>query len=168
MRRITIKETRISLKEQIVEILQERDNFYSFEENKQENVDVTLISGQQLPCSSVELRNDLSLVFNLSLLNVQDIEVSESDITIESLDKIISKISVCKHYVDIHAVDKYSSPVLLFTRDLNGLPDDCVGLLREIIPCDWEKAPVHDFGDMAYVFYPEKRNQDSYLVAHFG
>lgn len=172
MKPITIEEARRSLIEQIKERLSDNSFDYSFEEHEQEDVQVTLLSGQTMPCMSVELKDEGQLVFSVSIVNVQVFEVGASDLTLESLDKIRETIKVNGVLMDIWASNDSDEQggdnhTLLYSRRIKAMPtkEDAIDRLKEIIPCEWMAAP--DFGENRYVYYPEAMDKEHYLIAHF-
>lgn len=114
-------------------------------------------------CCSVKLI-DGKVVLTLTLLNVQDFDVSSADISVDSLDKILAAIKRYEHWVSIYALAKGDS-AYIFGRDIKELPKnelEATAYLRDIIPCAWEQD-----GQMSFVFYPDKRFKDRYLRAFF-
>lgn len=172
MKPITIEEARQSLVEQIKERLKGSNFNYAFEEHDQPDVQVTLVSGQTMPCMSVELKDEGQLVFSVSIVNVQIFEVGENDLTLESLDKVREAIRTNTVLMDIWASNDSQeqdgeSHTLLYSRRIKEMPtmDEAIEILKEIIPCEWMASP--DFGGNRYVYYPEAMDKEHYLIAHF-
>lgn len=167
MRRITIEETRKSLVEQIIVKLRLCDT-YEFEDD----VPATLVTGQQIPCTIVELKSDDTIVFTLNLVGVQFIEVGAADLTLETLDNICRSIKEQEHTMDIWAADcdeNGENHTILFCKNISSIPtskSEAIDALKEIIPCEWQEAS-NDFGEGRYVYYPEPLDKDRYLIAHF-
>lgn len=172
MKTITIEEARQSLVEQIKERLSDNGFDYSFKEHEQEDVQVTLLSGQTMPCMSVEEKVEGQLVFSVSIVNVQVFEVGACDLTLESLDKIREAIKVNGVLMDIWASNDSDEQggdnhTLLYSRLIKEMPtmDEAIEILKEIIPCEWMASPA--FGGNRYVYYPEAMDKEHYLIAHF-
>ena len=168
MRKISIAEARQSLVEQIKEKLDECGGSYGFEEFEQEDVTVTLLTGQSMPCSCVKLNGNDQLLFDVSIVNVMSFEVGDADLTLESLDAIRKAIQGQEFTMDIWAADDtQESHTMLAFRKIQNMPDDvhACEILKEYIPCDWMPAP--EFGEHRYVFYPSPLDKEHYLIAHF-
>lgn len=163
---ITIEDVRECLVNQIADKITES---YGFDESE---VMVTLNGGQMIPCYAVERKEfdngKVSLIFSLSIVGVQDIEVSHYDITIESLDKILKAIKVNSHTLYIWGcedTDKGSNQIILFSNDnCREITDDDerIDCIREIFPLYWEKV---DKG--VYRAYPDHNHHNRYLTACF-
>lgn len=168
MKHITIDEARKSLVEQIKERLACNGFNYSFEENDQPDVEVTLLSGQTMPCFSVEEKDEGQLVFSVSIVNVQVFEVGADDLTLESLDRVREAIKNDGVMMDIWATDdKNGAHTLLINRGRKDMPTekDAIEILKDYIPVEWMAAP--SFGENRYIFYPDPIDKEHYLIAHF-
>lgn len=168
MRKISIAEARQSLVEQIKEKLDECGGSYGFEEFEQDDVTVTLLTGQSMPCSCVKLNGNDQLLFDVSIVNVMCFEVGDADLTLESLDAIRKAIQGQEFTMDIWAADDtQESHTMLAFRKIQNMPDDvhACEILKEYIPCDWMPAP--EFGEHRYIFYPSPLDKEHYLIAHF-
>ena len=163
IRRISIEEVRKNLAEHIKEKLTLNDGSCYFEE---EVSSCYLVSGQKMPCVSVCLQ-DGKPVFELCIVNVQNIEVGCDDLTVESLDRILDAIPVSEYNMYIWASERNmtgSNEVLVYQRQLAALPkvgEESVNLLNEVIQADWEWK-----GDTAYEAHLTS-DKERWLTASF-
>lgn len=168
MRRISIEEVRKSLVCQITQMLSSRDFECIFDDDKCPNV--FLKTGQQFPCTSVR-DNDGHLVLAIEMKGVADIDVTENDVTVESLQSVLTAIIPTCHTMEIWAAncdDEHGdSHTLLYFSGVEKIPtsdEEAINILVDVIPCDWRF--FSDNGS-EYVFYPNPLCKDRYLVANF-
>ena len=102
---------------------------------------------------------------------VTDIDVTENDVTVESLESVLAAIAPTCHTLDIWAAncddESGDSHTLLYFSGVESIPsydDEAIFILKDIIPCDWR--PLKE-NHSDYVFYPNPMCKDRYLVAHF-
>ena len=161
---IAINELRDSLVEQLKRALHGNTE-YTFEGDW---IEVYLTHGERVYCYSVCSRED-ALVFNVSILNIQDIEVSYNDIMLESLEKILTAIKACEQWLTIWGVDKKGTPhkqLVLYEHAFTGLPesdDEAISYLNEVMAAGWEPA----LQSWSYIAILDSDNTGRYLLAKF-
>lgn len=102
---------------------------------------------------------------------VADIDVTENDVTVESLQSVLTAIIPTCHTLDIWAAncdDEHGdSHTLLYFSGVERIPatdEEAISILKEVIPCEWE---FFSENGSDYVFYPNLMCKERYLVAHF-
>lgn len=169
---ITIDDVRECLKNQIAQKLMIcEDNQYGWDED---DVMVTLCSGQQIPCYGVQYKEledgNSTLILTLSIVNVQVIEVSHNDVMVESLEKILKAIKVDSHSLCIYACEdgngmQGGNNLTIYTNEhIRNITDDAerIAALNEIIGADW-----HLESEGLYRAYPDPNNYDRWFDAVF-
>jgi len=166
MKQISIEEVRNSLVEQIKVKLNKCDGkYYYFEEYLNE---CFLVSGQWVPCAGVKLKENGVLVFDVTIINVHDIEVGYNDLMVESLQNILDAIPFEVHKLEIKACQISSAEVMtVLEKELSYLPsgDECYSILDDFLGAGWVREEDDPY---QYYKYPNTEDDKHWLSAYFS
>lgn len=162
---LTTNAVRENLKNEIISKLMacEDENYYFFDDEE-----LILCSGHRFPCNKVELGANNSVIFDISIANVQDIEVTCADVMVESLEKILAAIKVNRHSVTIYAVEEDNkmgeTNLIIYDKEIGETqPNEQISVLKEVIGVDWKPQC-----DNEYRAYPDSSNTSRMFIAVFS